>query len=121
MRVAEHGLRAVAKERRVKLIKNKPIKWATWQEIIRAIRDAQAEIGKTKPAGPGKDEALAFYSGAVSHLEAFKDKYRNLVMHVRENYDEHQADGVMMHVREFMAWLSAKIGENPKPIRWKFR
>jgi hypothetical protein len=110
-----------SKRTAVKLIKNKPIEWATWQEIIRSIRDAHAEIGKTKPAGPGKDEALAFYSGAVSHLEAFKDKYRNLVMHVRENYDEHQADGVMMHVREFMAGLSAKIGENPKPIRWKFR
>ena len=76
MRVAEHGLGAVAKERRVKLPKNKPVEWATWQEIIKSIRDAHAEIGKTKPPGQGKDEALAFYSGALAHLEAFKDKYR---------------------------------------------
>jgi Asp-tRNA(Asn)/Glu-tRNA(Gln) amidotransferase A subunit family amidase len=111
----------VAKERRVKLPKNKPVEWATWQEIIKSIRDAHAEIGKTKLPGQGKDEALAFYSGALAHLEAFKDKYRNLVMHVREDYDEHQAASAMMHVREFMAGLSTKIGENPKPIRWKFR
>jgi hypothetical protein len=121
MRVAEHGLHAIARERRVKLPKNKPIEWAAWQEIIKSIGDAQTEIGKTKPPGPGKDEALAFYSGAIAHLEGFKDKYRNLVAHVRKDYDEHQAASAMMHVREFMIGLSAKIGENPKPIRWKFR
>jgi hypothetical protein len=65
MRVAEYGLRAIAKELRAPLPKKKPIEWATWQEIIIAIRTARDEIGRTKPAGPGKDEALAFYSGAL--------------------------------------------------------
>jgi hypothetical protein len=68
-----------------------------------------------------QDRFRAFYSGALSHLEGFKDKYRNMVFHVRKDYDEHQANSAMMHVNEFMAGISAKIGETAKPIRWKFR
>ena len=121
MRVAEHGLRALAIERRISLPKGKPIEWATWQEIIKAVRAGQDEIGRTKPAGPGKDDALSFYSGALAHMDAFKDKYRNAVMHSRESYDEHQAASAMMHVREFMTGIAAKINERAKPIRWRFK
>jgi hypothetical protein len=34
MRVAEFGLRVLATERNIKLAKNKPLEWGTWQEII---------------------------------------------------------------------------------------
>ena len=67
MRIAEHGLRALARERKVKLPKGKPIEWGTWQDLIREVKASADNIGKTKRAGPGKDEALAFYNGAVAH------------------------------------------------------
>ena len=88
MRVAEHGLRALAKERRVKLPRNKQIEWGTWQEIIKALDDEIRLIGTTKKAGWAKDAALEFYSGARADLNGFKDEYRNLVSHVRASYDD---------------------------------
>jgi len=43
MRVAEMGLRALARERRVTLPKKKPVDWGTWQEIISEL---SKEAGK---------------------------------------------------------------------------
>jgi hypothetical protein len=124
MRTAEYGLRALARERRVILPKGKPIEWATWHDILTQI-DASVNgkegIGKTAKAGPGKDEALGFYNGAMGHFHAFKDKYRNMVMHVRERYEELQAEIALNHVRDFMNGLSLKVNEKTqRPIRWKF-
>jgi hypothetical protein len=59
MCVAEYGLRAVAKERRIKLPKNKPVEWGTWQDIIRELDDEIKVIGGKK-AGAAKDAALEF-------------------------------------------------------------
>jgi hypothetical protein len=121
MRAAERGLRALAKERQVTLKKDKPLEWGQWQDIIRETRIRFEEIGKTAPAGASKDEALAFYGGALAHLEWFKDKYRNPTSHVRDvDYDERDAESAMDRVREFMAGLASKLDENAKPIRWKF-
>ena len=108
MRVAEIGLRALAKERRVTLPKNKPVEWGTWQEIIKALDDEIKRIGQTWKAGNKKDAALDFYSGARADLNAFKDEYRNLVMHVRKQYDEFQALRALTRVHDFMARLTER-------------
>jgi hypothetical protein len=120
MRIAEHGLRALAKERRVRLPKNKRVEWATWQEIIRALDAEIASIG-SKKAGGAKDSALEFYSGARADLNGFKDEYRNLVMHVRATYDEHQALGALTKVHAFMERLARKLDERGTRIRWGLR
>jgi hypothetical protein len=123
MRVAEHGLRAVAKERKVRLPRNKPVDWATWQEIIGKLNDEATKIGQKASAGAAKDNALSFYSGAISDLNAFKDEYRNQVMHVRKDYDEHQALRALVKVQAFMEHLSARMDYRGRRIRWglKFR
>ncbi|HEX5183256.1 MAG TPA: hypothetical protein VFW19_08910 [Allosphingosinicella sp.] len=118
MRVAEHGLRALAKERRINLPKNKPIEWATWQEIIKALDDEIKVIGTTWKAGKAKDSALAFYSGTRAELNGFKDEYRNLVMHVRAHYDEFQAARALSRVHAFMEAISEKIDHKHHRIRW---
>jgi hypothetical protein len=120
MRVAEHGLRALARERRVKLPKNKPIEWATWQDIIKALDDEIKVIGGKK-AGPAKDAALEFYSGARADLNGFKDEYRNLVMHVRAFYDEHQSLRALTKIYAFMERLAAKMDHKGARIRWGLR
>lgn len=118
MRVAEYGLRALAKERRVRLPRDKPIDWGQWQEIIREIAKEAARIGdKAKPGTP-KDNALSFYSGAVSDLNAFKDEYRNQVMHVRKTYDEHQALRALVKVHAFMERISERITHKHYRVRW---
>ncbi len=120
MRIAEVGLRALAKERRIKLPK-KPLEWANWQDIINAIRTEVKRIANAE-AGPKRDAALNFYQGALGEFEAFKDVYRNQVMHVREMYEEEAALHTLNHVREFMRRLSNKIGEDPLlKLKWGLR
>lgn len=119
MRVAEIGLRSLARERQV-TIPRRPLEWANWQDILSKLRGEIEKIAKRR-AGPSRDAALEFYRGALGEFEAFKDAYRNNVMHVRVTYDEHQALSVMNHVREFITRLAAKIDEKPKAIRWGLR
>jgi hypothetical protein len=121
MRVAEHGLRALAKERKIKLPKNKQVEWATWQELIRALDDEIKLIGSSKKAGAAKDAALEFYSGARADLNGFKDEYRNLVSHVRATYDVHQALRALTNVNSFMGRIAAKIDHKHHRIRWGLR
>lgn len=120
MRIAEHGLRALAKERKITLPKNKPVEWATWQDIIREL-DKEIEIIGRKRAGAAKDAALEFYSGARADLNGFKDEYRNLVMHVRANYDDLQALRALTNVHSFMERIAAKIDHRHHRIRWGLR
>jgi len=117
MRVAEHGLRALAKERKIRLPKDKPMEWGTWQDIIRELDD-EIKVIAGKKAGKAKDAALEFYSGARADLNGFKDEYRNLVMHVRARYDELQALRALRKVQEFMQRLSVKIDHRHHRIRW---
>jgi hypothetical protein len=120
MRIAEHGLRSLAKERRIKLAKNRPVEWGTWQDIIKALDDEIKAVGGKK-AGAAKDAALEFYSGARAELNGFKDEYRNLVMHVRATYDEHQALRALTSINAFMERLAAKINHKHYRIRWGLR
>jgi hypothetical protein len=117
MRVAEIGMRALARERKVSFPKH-PLEWADWQNIIEGIEKSVRALGPVMPRGPAKDAALAFYSGAVGQLNGFKDTYRNVVMHVRRSYDELDALRAINQVRDFMNGLSAKIDEKThRPIR----
>jgi hypothetical protein len=118
MRVAEHGLRGLARERQITLPKDKQIEWATWQEIIKALDDEIKKIGVTMKAGSAKDAALSFYSGARADLNGFKDEYRNLVSHLRASYDEFQALRALNYVNAFMQRISEKIDRNHHRIKW---
>ncbi len=119
MRVAELALRALARERRVR-IKKAPLEWVEWQDIIRAIHDKVEASALKKHRGPHKAAFLEFYRGTLGEFEAFKDAYRNHVSHAREPYDDPKASSVMNHVREFMQRIAkAGITENgSKQLRW---
>jgi hypothetical protein len=119
MRVAEHGLRALARSLKVSFPKTgKPLEWAQWQDLIDQVSAEGKKQANAQPIGPKRDAARDFYSGAVHHFEGFKDRYRNAVMHVRASYDELDALRTINQVRDFMNGLSAKIGEKTKtPIR----
>lgn len=117
MRVAEYGLRALAKERRITLKNNKPVEWANWQDILKELRNEETRISQKK-SGAAKDRALAFYSGAHSDLMAFKDEYRNLVMHVRADYDQYQALRALTRVMHFMQRISERLSDKNHRIRW---
>lgn len=121
MRVVEKGLRALARERRIKAISKKPLEWNDWSRIISAIEAKAQEVSKWS-AGPTRDKAQEFYRSAVGELYAFKDAYRNYVMHDRAEFDEHQAASVYHRVGEFMGRLAVHLSETNKgAIAWKKR
>ena len=113
MRAAEFGLRALARERRIRLGKNKPVEWGTWQEILQKLGVAQKEIEGWK-AGDKKDAALSFYTSAIAALHSFKNEYRNMVMHVRREYATEDAGKALRQVRDFLNDLSKKVGDNTR-------
>jgi hypothetical protein len=117
MRVAELGMRALARERQVTFPKH-PLEWADWQNILDLTeKNAKTATGNMS-RGPAKDAALAFHNGAIAHLHALKDMYRNSVMHMRRSYDDLDAQRAIGQVRDFMTGLCRKIGEKTKtPIR----
>ena len=103
------------------MLKKRPIEWNTWQDILTAVAAEADSIGKTKSAGAAKDRALEFYSGALADLNSFKVEYRNLVMHVRVEYDHFQSLRAYQRVHAFMERISAKIDHKHHSIRWGFR
>lgn len=117
MRVAEYGLRGLARRLRIKLPKKKRLEWAQWGEILKAMEDKTKDQSSRMKAGPAKDELLEFYNGALGQFYGFKDEYRNHVMHTRGKYDEFQASSVVVHVKDFMAKLALRIDEKGRKIK----
>lgn len=120
MRVAELGMRALARERGVSF-PNHPLEWAEWENVIDQIDFKAKTATAGMPRGPQRDAARAFYTAAVAQLRAFKET-RNRIMHMRGSFDELDAQRAINQVRDFMNGLSAKIGEKtrrPIPLsRW---
>jgi len=120
MRVAELGLRALAKETRVKLPRKQVLEWAEWQTVIDGIKK-KADAIANKRRGPKRAAALEFYRGALASVEGFKDAYRNNVSHTRKPYNPSEATVVREHVFHFMNRLAEKTDENGSRIKWEIR
>ncbi len=111
MRVAEFGLRALAKKLGVKLIdkgKPQPIEYATWEKVIVAIKNKLA-AAHAMSKGPRQRSKLQFYSNAADHCTYIRDVWRNDVAHTRGNYNDGEALGVVTRVRQFMELLATSI------------
>jgi hypothetical protein len=104
MRVLELGLHLHVR------VKKKPIEYAEWGSIIKKI-DENIEAKIPKARGPKQTEALDFYRGLMGEFNAFKDVWRNNVMHTRRSYNAAEAIGVHQRVREFMQRLAARVSE----------
>jgi CYTH domain-containing protein len=119
MRVAEHGLRALARDRRIRLPKKAEITLATWEDLIRQLEDAESAIQKY-PKTLAREAQLRFYHGVMMELRALKNKFRNPAMHTRGAYDVHDASSALGHVSKLMQTLSRRISEKKRtPVVWK--
>jgi hypothetical protein len=114
MRVAELGMRALARHLKVK-VKRNTIDSANWTEIIKNIGDQTAErwkkLPKSKQGRRKAVEFLKFCEVAADELNVFKEIWRNNTMHAGLPYNEHEAHGVFIRVRDFMQRLSTKVSE----------
>jgi hypothetical protein len=121
MRVAEHGLRALAWDRRVKLARKAVLDLATWETIIKELETEELKI-QGYPKTLARESQLQFYHGAMMEFRAFKNKFRNSVMHSRDIYDDHEAQSAFVHVRDFMRTLASHVSETVRtPVVWKGR
>jgi len=119
MRASEHGLRALARDRRVKLPKKDALDLATWEAIIQQLEQAEIAI-HGYPKTLAREAQFDFYHGAMMEFKRFKNKFRNRIMHTREDYDRDEAHSALAHVRSFMKILASRISETTKtPVIWK--
>ena len=110
MRVAEHGLRVMAKKMRVSLdLKDKkgivPIEFADWQKVITAIKNKLSLVGAL-PTGSKRQAKLEKYSDAADHCVFMKDIWRNTVSHARRPYKDQEALAALERVRDFMQFVA---------------
>jgi hypothetical protein len=115
MRVAEIGLRALARDRKVALPKNAPLELGTWEQIIDRLEDSEEKI-HNYPKTIAREQQYAFYHGALMEIRRFKNVWRNNIMHARDEYDRNQALSVFTHVKEFMNVLATRISETSEPL-----
>jgi hypothetical protein len=111
MRVAEYGLRKLAKNLRVTISskgKNCPVEYGDWDTVITAIRNKIKEI-RNLPRGAKKEQNLKFYSSAADHCEYMKDIWRNEISHTRRRYSKSESLAAINRVKEFVQPL-AKTG-----------
>jgi hypothetical protein len=90
MRVAEHGLRKLARRLDVRLTDKTsflPLEYADWHKIITGIR-GKIEAERKVSSGPRRQEKLEMYSNAADHCEYMKDIWRNTASHARKSYIE---------------------------------
>lgn len=111
MRIAEHGLRHLARKLHVRLIHSKkttPIEFADWAKIITAIKNKIDPVGKRAPSKK-RQELLEKYSDAADHCVFMKDIWRNNVSHTRDPYKKPEALGVIERVRDFMQFVATNF------------
>jgi len=119
-RVGEIGLRTIGRELGVKAVRGGKvqIEWATWGDVFKAIEPTIASI-RQKSNGAQKTNALTFYERILSDLRAIQSLYRDQTMHLREQYDDGEAQSAMFRVRELMGVLASKLDENStRAIPW---
>jgi hypothetical protein len=119
MRAAEIGLRALAYDRRIKFKKIAPLELKQWDEILEGLEKEEQQI-QTYKKTKTREAQFEFYHGAMVELRAFKNMYRNRVMHARKIYDYEQAHIALFHVANFIKILSQKISETKRtPKVWR--
>jgi hypothetical protein len=90
MRIAEYGLRHLAKKLSVKLThkgKPHPIEYADWEKVIDALKIKIARV-RQLPLGPSRQEKLT---------------------HARKPYKSHEALAAMERVRDFMRFIAEDL------------
>jgi hypothetical protein len=115
MRVAEWGLRAFCHHLGFRKIKSRikksgkleftPIEYSNWEQILNQLRPKVNERLEKLKRGKTKQSRQEFYNPILSDIEAFKDAWRNHVMHTRRDFSSDDAKAIIGHVKRFMMLL----------------
>lgn len=109
MRIVEFGLRAFAADLGLSHVvvnqpnmKTIPTEYAQWEQILNQLPEKIKTKTGALPKGPQRQAAQEFYYPAHKEIEAFKNAWRNHVMHSRAAYTREDAVAVLSHVKRFL-------------------
>ena len=116
MRVVEWGLRAFCVHAGFRNVKSKikasgkveltPIEYSVWETMLNQIQKRVDAKLENMRRGSAKQRAQEVYIPLLQDLRAFKDAWRNHVMHNRTSYTPEDVLSVASHVRRFMLMLA---------------
>jgi hypothetical protein len=117
MRVAEYGLRILARRVNVRLTDKRkplPIEYADWNKVIEGIKSKITQA-RQLANGPKKEQRLQFYSDAADHCEYMKDIWRNEMAHSRRLYSRTETLAVLNRVQAFVRlFVDQGVPKDPK-------
>jgi hypothetical protein len=114
MRVAEGGLRCLAKDRQI--VFPADLKLQAWDDVLRELEKSEARI-QQYPKTLKREEQFEFYHGAMMELKRFKNLWRNRIMHLRNDpIDRDEALSAFNHVKDFMRIPATHISEISPPL-----
>lgn len=102
MRIAERGLKALSSAMGIPYA-------PSWEAYLSQIAKKVAAKWQDKDVSWRNEEP--FYSEAAAFLSAVKVAWRNPTMHVVRDYDEAQAEEVLVATRAFMRHLATRLSE----------
>ena len=115
MRVAEHGLRALAWRLNLRQIgKQKyPLEYAEWGAILNAMRGKLNALQQSTGRNSRKAALTKFYADAASHADYLNEIWRKEVSHARGPYNAPEALNALTRTRQFMELLAQRLKERP--------
>lgn len=110
MRVAERGMKKLARQLQVKTVKvNVPLDEGTWREILKALLEKKISQESTARSKKRTDD-LRFYGDLIMALEGFKP-LRDAVSHDRARFTKGDSESAMRYVGDFMKRLAERVSE----------
>jgi hypothetical protein len=113
MRVAELGLRRLARKLKAKVTrdgKTQPIEYTVWDHVITACHN-RIKAARTLSPGVKREAALMRYSDTADHCLFMKDIWRNNTAHTRRPYSQHEAIAAYGRVRDFIQSVVSVLGD----------
>lgn len=120
MQAAEIGLRALAWDRRVTVLRHKgktvvPLDFAQWGEIIGELGKKKDLINNWKRGKALREDAFQYYSSVIFEVSSFNEIYRKHISHARGKlYEDDTAVSCWGHVSRFMDKLAERMSETER-------
>ena len=114
MRVAERGLRALARKLKVKRIgpQKHPLEFAEWGQVLSALRSALNAVQQSPGRNARKAATLKFFADAASQADYLNEIWRKEVSHARGLYNAPEAFNALTRTHDFMTLLAQRIKES---------
>jgi hypothetical protein len=126
MQVAEVGLRVLAWDRRVAILRHKgktviPLDFAQWGEILGELEKKKTLINAWKRGKALREEAIQYYTSVIFEVASFNEIYRKHISHARGKlYEDDTALSCWGHVYRFMDKLAERMSEDERTkLVWK--